>query len=200
VTVISDALDAFLRGGTVDGPQAPSEVFSAYGASQREQNTNMARELTGTPPGRLPAKGTAERRSYDTALRNTQRYQRWVRNEPGEKRNPARSRTNLDRLRRGAALRLGRRNAERLAREGLRFQFRSQVRISKDQRLRTWPAGPSGHPVRQSVDGAALREATELWMAGDSMAASEALVEAALQAYGLGGAEAWNFEWADLKW
>lgn len=127
MSAIDDALNGLLRGRA---PASIEGIAGVFGARPRTQNPAMARALTGLPSsGRLPAKGTLERRQYEAALRNVQRYRA---PEGRQRRRPA-PRT-LQRLRAAASATLTARNVARARREGLKMAIRANFRMYLGQR------------------------------------------------------------------
>lgn len=72
-------LDAYLDKVSV------SDLAMAYGGSKSE----LVRELAGIGPGKLPAKGTDERRAYDSQMRNVNRWMKAESGQGGQTRKPS---------------------------------------------------------------------------------------------------------------
>ena len=62
-----------------------SDIVQSYGGNKNE----LARDIAGIPQGgKLPAKGTPERKAYDTASRNINRWLKSESGKEGQKRRP----------------------------------------------------------------------------------------------------------------
>ncbi len=154
------------------GQRRPPSSFNDIVAAYDGQNATMARAITATPPGRLPAKGTAERLAYDGTMRNLQRY----RSTGAERRRPGRKA--LTELRDLARRRLADEAAQRTLRHGAWMRLTAEIKVSQVWKTHTMPANAAGRPVYQYLPGPALTAAVTAWLDGDLGGAGEQLQRA----------------------
>lgn len=124
-STVADALTACLTEERKT-PQTVGEVVQVYGGS----NSVLARDLVGLPEsGTLPRKGTAPRRSYDSAMRRVQRYRA---PEGKQRRKP--SATALNTLIRKGRARLASHRVATARVNGLRLTIVGDIRVSDSYR------------------------------------------------------------------
>lgn len=175
MSLVSEVLTRFLTGKP---PADIEKLAEIYAAERRQQNSAMARELSGVPAGRLPAKGTEARRRYDAARRNVERYRA---PEGRQRRKP--SPKTFERLRGGARRILTARNVERARKDGLMMRVRMWYLVSRVYRVATMPADAGGQRQYVGIEPGMLRETLGLWETGDDEAAGEALLWAFIESY-----------------
>lgn len=180
MAITDRALTRLLTGGRRQ-PESLEDVAGAFGDTPREQNSQLARAVAGLPAtGRLPARGTADRRRYDAALRNVQR---WRAPEGRQRRRPGRG--VLPRLRRMARERLAGARLAHVRRTGLMMRLAAQIRVSQTWKHVTMPADAAGHARYQFIPGPALGPTLDAWEAGDMAEAGALLLAAFFTAYQL---------------
>ena len=168
MSVVDEALTELLTG------RPPSDIrglAAVYSPVPRRQNAAMARTLAGLPEtGRLPAKGTAERRRYDDYLRSLQRYRAPV---GRQRRRPNPS--VLERLRAEARRRLTARNVARARAEGLKMRVRVGYVFYEGGRRRVSDMPGTSGWVEIPPDER-LAEVLDVWVAGEREEAGELLL------------------------
>jgi hypothetical protein len=186
---IEEALSLLLIGR----PRPPStfnEVVEAFGDTSRTQNPAIARALTELSEGRLPRRGTEQRRAYDSAMRRVHRY----RTTGVERRRPGPA--VLAELRRLARRHLGAETADRVKRNGAWMRLTASIRVSDRWVIHTMPADVAGgarqpgqprgsgmKPRWQYLDGRSMTSVVDRWMDGDFAGAAAELLEAFFRAY-----------------
>lgn len=84
-TVIVQATnDALKTYSETSGPVRVSDLLQEYGGSK----SALAREIAGVGPGKLPSKGTDERKAYDAANKNIGRWLAYESKSGKQARNP----------------------------------------------------------------------------------------------------------------
>jgi hypothetical protein len=165
--------------GRARTPESLEDIASVYGDIPRHQNPALARELTGLPPtGRLPARGTAERRAYEATLRSVQRYRA---GEGRQRRRPGRD--TLRRLRAAARLRLAGPRLAQVRRLGILMRLTAEIRVSRVWRTHHMPSDVAGRPRMVHVGPELMRPVLDAWEAGDVDQAGAQLLEAFFTAY-----------------
>ena len=187
---LGEWLNAALAGGT-EAPLSRLELVQRYGGGEKGR-AGLARRMAGiSTRGKLPAKGTAERRGYDNAMRALQR------GTPGI--NPRTGRMKQTRSgAQGAAAKIadiGRREREksagrklaRLAKTGGRVRLQALVSVRN---------GPRGDPNYTKPRDFDVDLSAEDWAAyaeiaaeGDAAGAAEFIEEVLIDARGLAGIE-----------
>lgn len=161
------------------GRRAPSTLDDAYSAAGTDRGSSgrLARELAGIPQtGKLPRRGSPERRRYDAAIRNVQRY----RTTAGERRRPTRQLPGI--LQAARSLATGD-NIAALLRSGAQMQIRARIKVSNTWRTHTMPADIGTGRRMQYVEGQLFRLAVRQWQAGNMQAAGEEVLRAFFFAY-----------------
>jgi hypothetical protein len=177
---LCEALRFALTGREDELPNTPDELLN-YSEKSRAQ---LAREIEGLPPsGRLPRKGTDERRRYDTLSR---RLQRWTTTRGAQRRSFREARSGWRETRR-AFFRRRFPSWARMRRRGARMRLEARVKIPSpgkggmDDRVRLMPAGGPGTFISADEISEVLRLLVD---EDDCDAASEALLESFAESYG----------------
>jgi hypothetical protein len=152
-------------------------VTDSFGDAPRRQNPGMARALTDTGGGPLPAKGSTARRLYDNALR---RVNRW-RTTAAQRRRP--SPGDLAQLRDLARRHLGGDTAGRVTSRGAWMRLTAWIRVSQRWELHTMPSDAAGKPRWQHITGTQMAAPVGGWMEGAFDAAGTELLTAFFAAY-----------------
>jgi hypothetical protein len=157
------------------GRQTPSTLDDAYSAAGTDRGANgrLARSVAGIPQtGKLPPKGSPERRRYLNAQRNVERY-----------RKGRRPRAQLPRILEGARRLAAGDNIAALLRNGADMQIRARIKVSNNWRTHTMPADVGTGRRMQYVEGQLFRLAVRQWQAGNMQAAGEEVLRAFFFAY-----------------
>jgi hypothetical protein len=164
---VEELADATASPGTVGA------IATLYGG-----NAPLARALLGMAPDRRPRDMSADqRRTYNTTLRNLQRYQK----EGGQTRKPKPGQ--LERLNRAARLRIRENAAKEIRERGVRATFRGSVNVSP--RSKRYAGGDERYrePPDQDISGADMAKALDALEEGRSGDAADEFERAFLEAY-----------------
>ena len=181
MAIVDAALTRLLTEQRRRPPETLEGIAEEYGDTPREQNPQLARQIAGLPAeGRLPAKGTADRRRYDSALRNVQRYRA---PEGKQRRRPGAG--VLPSLREATRLRLAGGRLDHVRRNGLLMRLAAQIRVSQTWKFVVMPSDTAGHARFQPITGSAMGPALDAWTRGEYQTSGALLLEAFFAAYKL---------------
>lgn len=163
-------VDEALTEALMAGVPLPADTEDLTDIDTRKR---LAREDAGLPEtGPLPAKGTAQRRSYDSAMRRLQRYTTTA----GQKRTVTGER--LRRLLNTAGRVLALPNVAAARTSGLDMQLTASIKVSQVWKTHTMPVGEPQH-----ISGSLLGPTLNAWVLGDMGRAGTELLAAFFTAY-----------------